>query len=176
MSSPVCVDGSIELTGNFETDLNLVMAARLSTSEQSIQGKLGAMRESAEQMKKFNVLSGDMARLAASMKTNNPDKTLGSPDDDQTKMLDVIGKHCHGAGVELTALLGTDDLTEVTYNQLTTAAASMRQRADSIGSTSQTDQLMMQQSMSKMGQIVDQWSNMMSKLAQARQTPISNMR
>ena len=176
MSSPVSGSGPIELTGNLETDLNLVMAARLATSEGNITDKLNAMKQSTEQMKKFNGLSSDLSRLAASMKTSSPDKALGALNAEQHRILDDIKKGCTEAGVPLDSLLGRTGMSTVTLNQLTTAASTVRQKADSIGSTSQTDQLMMQQAMSKLGQIVDQWSNMMSKLAQARQTPISNMR
>ncbi|KKB65221.1 hypothetical protein WM40_00870 [Robbsia andropogonis] len=178
MSTPVSgVGGVTDLTGNFETDLNLVMAARLSVSEQSIQGKLTAMKASTTQMQKLNELSGSLSRLAASMQTSkSEDKLKLTNAEPQKSNIEEIKTLCSQTGLDVTSILGNADLSQVTLNQLTSAATSVRQKADSIGSTSQTDQLMTQQAMSRMGQIVDQWSNMMSKIAQAKQTPISNMR
>jgi hypothetical protein len=162
-------------------DLSMVMMkaslAMMDAQEKRISLQANLVEQSAGKITNYNKLAGALSSMAANLKTAKPDEEIGEKNLGANKdLLAKIGQYAEAAGVDMKTLFsptGVIDKT-TTLNQLTTAASSVRQTADTQSSQSQRDSLALQQLTNKHQQNIEAATATERTLSQSKMSIVKN--
>lgn len=154
-----------------------LMLSAIEKQEKSLESRFEQIAGQREQMDTFNAASEQLNALAGQLDPAKPDATV----DISEATIQITGQDGNPQTVNLAGYLRDsgltlpEDLTKVNRETLSGIQSAVKDRTESISSTSQTDLLKLQTESSKLSRLYDMTTQMMKNMADSLANIVRNL-
>lgn len=170
-SSPEYADMSIQ------DKIFALMLSAIDKQEKSLESRFEQIAGQRAQMDTFNAASEQLNALAGQLDPTKPDSTVDIseatiqvPDQNGTPQTVNLVQYLQDSGLTI-----PDDPTKVNSETLSGIQSAVKDKTESISSTSQTDLLKLQTESSKLSRLYDMTTNMMKSMADSLANIVRNL-
>ncbi len=179
----VNISGQINLNSPEYADMSIqdkifaLMLSAIEKQEKSLESRFEQIAGQRAQMDTFNAASEQLNALAGQLDPTKPDSTV----DISEATIQITGQDGSPQTVNLVQYLKDsgitipDDPTKVNSETLSGIQSAVKDKTESISSTSQTDLLKLQTESSKLSRLYDMTTNMMKSLADSLANIVRNL-
>lgn len=171
LDSPEYADMSIQ------DKIFALMLSAIDKQEKSLESRFEQIAGQRAQMDNFNAASEQLNALAGQLDPTKPDSTVDIseatiqvPDQNGTPQTVNLVQYLQDSGLTI-----PDDPTEVNSETLSGIQSAVKDKTESISSTSQTDLLKLQTESSKLSRLYDMTTNMMKSMADSLANIVRNL-